>query len=120
MKWFGAAAWVGEMPENCPGDCQFEIVDGDWVGEFSSLSDCVAELWGIDDAPCGAMASIPSGIFLRCPRCFSSICKRPSLVNGLGRTSFIPRPIRKGASHSPENEGLTMMEIHRDVVTPNV
>lgn len=29
MKWFGAAAWVGEMPENCPGDCQFEIVDGD-------------------------------------------------------------------------------------------
>lgn len=108
------------MPENCPGDCQFETVEGDWVGEFSSLSDCVAELCGIEDAACGTMASIPSGIFLRWPRCFSSICKRPSLVNGLGRTSFIPTAIRKGASLSLKNLVLTMMEIHRDVVTPNI
>lgn len=119
MKWFGPAAWVGEMPENWPGDCQFEIVDGDWVGEFSSLSDCVPELCGID-AACGPMASIPSGIFLRCPRCFSSICKRPSLVKGLGSTSFIPKPIRIGARHSRKDEGLTVMEIHRDVVAPNI
>lgn len=32
------------MPENCPGDCQFEIVDGDGAGELSSFTDCPAEL----------------------------------------------------------------------------
>ena len=35
--------------------------------------------------------------FLRWARCFSSICKRPSLVKGLGRTSFIPAV---GQSHA--------------------
>lgn len=66
MNWFGTTAWVGEMAEKGPpGDCQFEMVDGDWLGELSSLRDWVVELWGIDERKCGVMASIPSGSFLR-------------------------------------------------------
>ena len=35
-------------------------------------------------------ASSPSGSFLRWPKCFSSMFRSPSLVNGFGKTSFIP------------------------------
>lgn len=37
------------MPGNWPGDCQFDIVDGDGAGELSSFRDCALELWGIEE-----------------------------------------------------------------------
>ena len=80
---------VGEIPENCPGEFQLEAVDGDWPGELSSLIDCAVDPCVIVDAVFGSI-SIPSGSFLRCPRCFSSMFNKPSFVNGFGNTSFIP------------------------------
>lgn len=104
------------MPENCPGDCQFDIVEGDWAGELSSFSECPAELWGIEDPGWGAVGSIPSGMCFKCPKCFSSIFKRPSLVKGLGRTSFMPVSWSI-LSVALISSLLTVLEVHRDIIT---
>ena len=96
----------GEIPVNCCGEFQFDTVEGDWPGEASSLSDGGA---CNDDAVLG-INSRPSGIFLRCPRCFSSMFNRPSFVKGLGRTSFMPETVNEGQKLIlPEH---TMLEIH--------
>lgn len=34
---------AGEMPENWPGECQFDKVDGELTGEESSLIECPAD-----------------------------------------------------------------------------
>jgi len=98
------------MPVNCPGDCQFEIIDGDWAGELSSLSDCPAEVWCIEDPVWGAIGSIPSGMCFRWPRCFSSMFRRPSLVNGFGRTSFMPAICQTAIMLTGEER--TVLEVH--------
>lgn len=92
IKWLEVLVTVGEMPENCPGDCQLETVEGDWPGELSSLIEWGVEVCTMVDAVFGII-SIPSGSFFRWPRCFSSIFKRPSFVKGFGKTSFIPSKV---------------------------
>ena len=84
---------VGEMPGKWPGDCQLDMVEGESAGEVSSLSEVATELFG--SAVCGATESMPSAIRFRWLRCFSNIPKRPSLVKGLGKTSFIPATVSK-------------------------
>jgi hypothetical protein len=87
----------GETPGTWLGLFQLLVVAGDFAGDSSSFklvpravddaTDCMADgaiMPGVFGLPTSAMG------FLRCARCFSSMCKRPSLVNGLGRTSFIP------------------------------
>jgi hypothetical protein len=82
---------MGDTPGYCPGDCQLFIdVDGDCPGELSSLTDCDAEVCVMDGAVAEGGASMPSGSFLRWPRCFSNISNKLFLVNGLGSTSSIP------------------------------
>lgn len=74
----------GDPPVIWFGEFQLLAVAGDVAGESSLLRLRLAEFNG------GGMLSSPGGFFLRCPRCFSSMLNNPSLVNGLGKTSFMP------------------------------
>lgn len=86
----GCALFAGETPDNGPpGEFQLLTVAGDVAGESSLFMLRLPELMapGGGGAP---MASIPGGCFFRWERCFSSMFSKPSLVKGLGSTSFMP------------------------------
>jgi len=77
------ALGTGEAPMTPPGEAQFVTVAGDVTGDSSLFIDALVK-------PGGAIASAPACDFFMWPKCFSSIFRRPSLVKGLGRTSFMP------------------------------
>ena len=109
---------VGERPGNCPGECQLDSVDVDSCGEASSLTERPLVLWLMVGAVLGTI-SMDSGSFLRCPRCFSSMFSKPSLVKGFGKTSFMPDArLTRGTVRSLRL--LTMLEVHGDVVGSDV
>lgn len=70
------------------GEFQLPVVDGEGIGDSSLLRLRFAEFKG------GGITSRPAGCFLRWPRCFSNMLSRPSLVKGLGKTSFMPAIVR--------------------------
>jgi hypothetical protein len=109
---------AGETPaiDMLFGEFQLLTVAGDVAGESSVFRLRLALDIGAGGAPIG---SIPGACFLRCDRCFSSMFRSPSFVNGLGNTSFIP--VRVSGEH-PEKpiDKLTMLEVHRNVVASDV
>lgn len=84
-----SAGWLlaGDAPAMPPGEFQLLAVAGEVAGESSLFMLRLALARGAGGA---AMGSRPAGCFLRCERCLSSMFTRPSLVNGFGRTSFMP------------------------------
>jgi hypothetical protein len=87
----GTLLVTGETPVIWFGEFQLLAVAGDLAGDSSSFNTCLVAANG-----CGATMPSTCAIgFFKCARCFSSICRRPSFVNGLGSTSFMPKKIRK-------------------------
>lgn len=80
---------AGEIPLKVLGEFQLPKVEGDWPGDDSSLMEWAEAGCARVEAVLGTMSRL-SGIFFKWPRCFSSMLSNPSLVNGLGRTSFMP------------------------------
>lgn len=121
---YGSSGWLlfdGDTIGRPPGEFQLLAVAGDVAGESSLFMLRLVELKapGGGGAPIG---SIPPGCFFRCARCFSSMLSKPSFVKGFGSTSFMPA-IHVSDQFSLSilaNSALTMLEVHRDVVAPNV
>ena len=86
---------TGEIPASCFGELQLLPAAGDLAGESSSLITVLAGFCEFavcsvcDDG--GPMSSNGVDGFFRCPRCLFNIWTRPSFVNGLGKTSSIPK-----------------------------
>ena len=64
-------------------------VAGDLAGDSSSFMEVRFEE-GWRPAEGGGTISMPWAGCLRCARCFSSMCSKPSFVKGFGSTSFMP------------------------------
>lgn len=92
----GPGIWLGEFHD--------VAVTGDFPGDVSSLIPCAVANWPIFNAngvfgwfavtnPPGWESCAEAGncaFLLNCERCFSRERSMPSLVNGFGKTSFIP------------------------------
>lgn len=104
------------MPAMPPGEFQLLAVAGEVAGESSLLRLRFVLASGAGGAPIG---SRPAGCFLRCERCLSSMFTRPSLVNGFGRTSFMPGVCEWMSTWSRVRR-LTVLEVHGDVVAADV
>lgn len=111
---------AGDMPARPPGEFQFVTVAGEVAGDSSLFIDLFAETCAsVPGGGGGTIDSIPGSGFLRWPRCLRSILSKPSFVNGLGRTSFIPG-IRSALPFLDTTSQITVLEVHGDIITSNV
>ena len=104
MKFAGGFPTIGDGPGIWLGEFHDAAVTGDFPGDVSSLIACPAANRPIFNAngvfgwlavtnPLGCDSCAAPGncaFLLNCDRCFSRERSMPSLVKGLGKTSFMP------------------------------
>lgn len=127
MKLAGAVPTMGDCPGIWFGEFHAAAVTGDFPGGVSSLIACAVDSWlmfkpnGVlglavtNPLECDSCPEVGNcAVRLNCDRCFSRERSIPSLVNGFGRTSFMPVIVRTVECEG--NAGLTVSEIHINII----